>query len=369
MNSIVKRANIGRYVPLLLVLSMLPLTIAGAIGQPQPPPLGIKLSPLSAALNVGETKIFNATALDDKNNTIPGIKITFTSSNTTVGTVAPSSALTGPDGNASVTFTAIKAGDAFVNATNASASVNGSAIVTVKPQPFDFNISISPSSGTVEQGKSTSATVTATLLSGTTQAVSLTATGLPSGATASFIPSSGNPTFSSNMTITTAPTTPTGTYTVTITGTGGGKTRTATYTLTVTPHTAVFDTGSGTYPSISGTHTGTITPNSDVTVSKMYTYPCAGTGGHSEYVWIYGNGVNVSASWAGYGGDWHNITFPTNFTLKAWKTYNYTLRTGSYPQIIHATSKAVTGGTITCKQFTDANGKAYTDWIPAVRLE
>jgi squalene-hopene/tetraprenyl-beta-curcumene cyclase len=45
-----------------------------------------------------------------------------------------------------------------------------------------------------------------------------------------------------------------------------------------------FDTGNGTYPSIMGTHNGTITPSKDISVSKMYTYPCASTGGHSEYV-------------------------------------------------------------------------------------
>ena len=48
--------------------------------------------------------------------------------------------------------------------------------------------------------------------------------------------------------------------------------------------------------------------------------------------------------------------------------YNYTIRTGSYPQIIHAKSKPVTGGMINCTKFTDANGKTYEDWIPAIRL-
>ncbi|MCK4624469.1 MAG: fibronectin type III domain-containing protein, partial [Phycisphaerae bacterium] len=48
--------------------------------------------------------------------------------------------------------------------------------------------------------------------------------------------------------------------------------------------TGTFDTGGGTYPSIRGTHKGNFTPNCDITVNKMYTYPCSGTGGHSEYV-------------------------------------------------------------------------------------
>lgn len=50
------------------------------------------------------------------------------------------------------------------------------------------------------------------------------------------------------------------------------------------------------------------------------------------------------------------------------ETYNYTIRTGSYPQIIHEPSFNATGGIITCTSFEDANGKVHTDWIPAIRL-
>ncbi len=49
-------------------------------------------------------------------------------------------------------------------------------------------------------------------------------------------------------------------------------------------------------------------------------------------------------------------------------TYNYTIRTGSYPQIIHAESEDVTGGRITCMEFVDINGKRHEGWIPAIRL-
>jgi uncharacterized repeat protein (TIGR01451 family) len=130
----------------------------------------------------------------------------------------------------------------------------------------------------------------------------------------------------------------------------------------------VFDTGPGTYPSISGTHTGTITPNQTIQVQKLYTYPCSGTGGHSEYVRIWGNGVDKNASWSGYSSDWHNITFSAPFTLDAGKTYNYEITTGSYPQIIHAASKPVTGGTIAWGSFVDVNGNKHNNWILAMRL-
>ncbi|HJH27482.1 MAG TPA: hypothetical protein C5S37_12155 [Methanophagales archaeon] len=132
---------------------------------------------------------------------------------------------------------------------------------------------------------------------------------------------------------------------------------------------SVFDTGEGTYPSISGTHKGKIIPDKDIMVNKMYTYPCTGTGGHAEYVKIWNeSGWNVSASWNGYKGDWHNISFSESFILKEGETYYYKIITGSYPQIIHEHSKTVTGGTITCDKFSDANGKIYNEWIPAIRL-
>jgi len=142
--------------------------------------------------------------------------------------------------------------------------------------------------------------------------------------------------------------------------------------LTPTPTpTVVFDTGSGTYPSISGTHNGTIKPNQTITVHKMYTYPCAGTGGHSKYVRIQSNESWIIAeeNWTGYKGDWHNLSFNPPFTLESGLTYNYTIKTGSYPQIIHAQNRTTLNGSlITCEEFTDANGKRYDDWILAIKF-
>ena len=130
-----------------------------------------------------------------------------------------------------------------------------------------------------------------------------------------------------------------------------------------------FDTGPGTYPSISSVHNGTITPNQTINVSKLYTYPCLGTGGHTEYVQIWnGTGWNVTATWNGYVEDWHNLTFTESFILRENETYNYTIRTGSYPQIIHSDTVLTAKGWIHCTEFTDANGRMYSNWIPAFKL-
>ncbi len=90
--------------------------------------------------------------------------------------------------------------------------------------------------------------------------------------------------------------------------------------------------------------------------------------GHSEYVEIYNDSFYIDATWDGYSGDYYNITFPSRFALLANHTYNYTIRTGSYPQIIHVKDYEAEGGIIFCEEFIDVNGERYDDWIPAIRL-
>jgi len=135
--------------------------------------------------------------------------------------------------------------------------------------------------------------------------------------------------------------------------------------------TSGFDTGTGTYPSIQGTHEGKIKPSGDIEVSKMYTYPCAGTGGHTRSIKLYEDDtLKASGNWSGYQHDWQNIAITPAVTLKKGREYRYVIETGSYPQIIHVPEyKAITGGTITCEEFTDVNGRTYDNWIPAIRLE
>jgi hypothetical protein len=142
------------------------------------------------------------------------------------------------------------------------------------------------------------------------------------------------------------------------------------YAKCFAPAPAVFDTGSppNPYPSIMGKHTGTIKPNHTIIATQLYTYPCSGTGSHTEYARIWNKTWNATATWNGYADEWHNITFDKTVILMANKTYNYTIRTGSYPQIHHNTSLLTANGWINCLQFVDANGEIYYDWIPAIKL-
>jgi endoglucanase len=106
--------------------------------------------------------------------------------------------------------------------------VNASA-----PPGNDFSLSVSPTSGSVTAGDSTTATVATAVTSGSAESVALTSSGAPAGATVSFSPASVASGGSSTMTIATASSTAAGTYPITITGTAASGTHSATYTLTV----------------------------------------------------------------------------------------------------------------------------------------
>ena len=95
------------------------------------------------------------------------------------------------------------------------------------PTP-DFTISATPSSRTVTAGGSTTYDVTV-VPTGGAGSVTLTSSGLPSGAGGSFSP---NPT-SSTSTFTVTTSTPAATSTITITGTSGSVTHSTTVSLTV----------------------------------------------------------------------------------------------------------------------------------------
>jgi hypothetical protein len=93
----------------------------------------------------------------------------------------------------------------------------GSASFTCGTAVFDYTLS-NNGDITVTQGSSGSNTITRNLVSGTSQAVTLSATGLPSGASATFTNNPCNPTCSSALMISTSASTPAGSFPITVTG-------------------------------------------------------------------------------------------------------------------------------------------------------
>jgi hypothetical protein len=159
------------------------------------------------------------------------------------------------------------------------------------PPANDFSISASPAVQTVNQGAGTSFTVSTATTAGSPQAVNLSVSGLPTGATATFNPASVTSGGTSTMSVTTASSSPAGTYTITITGTGV-TTHSTTVTLIVNGPAGItnggFESGdftgwsragttsisttthSGSYAAMSG---GTSPTNGDSTISQSFTAP------------------------------------------------------------------------------------------------
>jgi uncharacterized membrane protein len=109
------------------------------------------------------------------------------------------------------------------------------SLTVTAPVTGGFTISVSPTSGYLYQGQSGYAVVTTSVTGGFASAITLSASGVPSGVTVSFSP---NPiaapgSGTSDFTLTVSRTAPTGTYPITITGTGGGVTHTTVLTFEI----------------------------------------------------------------------------------------------------------------------------------------
>ena len=100
-------------------------------------------------------------------------------------------------------------------------------------QTFDFSISLSPNSDLIYNGSSVNSQVSASLISGTTQAVAFSCTTTSPDLSCSFNPSSCYPNCNSNLIISTSPTTASGTYAIVITGNNGLLKRNSIYNLIV----------------------------------------------------------------------------------------------------------------------------------------
>ena len=170
--------------------------------------------------------------------------------------------------SSTLTFTASSsaaAGNYSVTVTGTGSTGSHTATLTLSVTAAaanDFSLSVSPTSASVTAGSGTIATVSTAVTSGSAQTVSLTASGLPSGASASFSPSSVTAGSSSTLTISTSSTTTAGTYPVTITGTGSSATHTTSFALTLTSASACtpaqkitnpgFESGSTSWSATSG---------------------------------------------------------------------------------------------------------------------
>ncbi len=138
------------------------------------------------------------------------------------------------------TATNTPSGNYTLTLTGVSGSLTNSTTVTLVLN--DFSFSVTPASQAVTAGGSTNYTVNVGNINGFGGTVTLSANGLPTGATASFNPTSINTIGSSTMTISTASNISAGTNAFTIVGTSGALRHGAAATL-------VVNAGGGALPS------------------------------------------------------------------------------------------------------------------------
>jgi streptogramin lyase len=150
----------------------------------------------------------------------------------------------------------------FTEQTSAGNRIARMTIIT----PFDFSLAVSPSTVTVKQGQSANYTITVSLTGGSTATVTLSLpTSPPAGITYSFTAPTGNPTFTSQLTLGTTASTAVGTYPMTLQASGGGVTKSATINLIVSslPPPATFDFSL----EITGSSAATVTAGDTATFS------------------------------------------------------------------------------------------------------
>ncbi|MGB6690951.1 MAG: protease pro-enzyme activation domain-containing protein [Terracidiphilus sp.] len=215
-------------------------------------------------------------------------------------------------------------------------SPNGSGLInalagTTTTQP-GFSLSASPGSVSIAQGGSGSSTITSTVTGGFDSAVTLSASGQPSGVTIGFSPTSITGSGTSSMSITVASTVAAGTYAITVTGTSGSTSHTTSVSLTVT-----------------STATGTFT----ISVSPTSGYLDQGQSGYAVVTTKVSGGFDAAISFSATGlpsGVTGSFS-PTSIGAPGSGTTDFTLTvarsapTGTYPITITGTGGGVTKST------------------------
>jgi hypothetical protein len=203
-----------------------------------------------------------------------------------------------------------------------SNSANNCVLPPAQQTP-NFTLSASPSSLSVTRGNSGNSTITVTPSGGFTGSVTLSASGLPAGVTASF---GTNPTTSTSvLTLTASATATTGTASVTITGISGALTHTTSISLTVN---------------------AVATPDFSLSASPSSLTVTQGTSGNSTITETPSGGftgsVNLSASGLPAGVTASFGTNPTTSTSVLTLTASATATTGTSTVTVTGVSGALT---------------------------
>jgi hypothetical protein len=220
-----------------------------------------------------------------------------------------------------------------------------------------FSVASLSTSKTVMAGASTTDTVLVDPLGGFSGTVALTASGLPSGATASFSPSSiSGASGSSTLTISTTASTPAGTSSVTITGTSGSTTHSDTLQLTVTGTVAGpgFSPGGGTYTSAQNVTITSATSGASIRYTLDGSTPTSTTGT------VYSSPVAISTT-----KTLKAIAYKSGMSDSPVTSATYTISSASTNLALNQTASASTTWSATYDAAKAVDGSTSTRWSAA----
>ncbi len=226
------------------------------------PTFSVSAAPASQNITIGNNTSYTVT-VGSLNGFSGNVALTASGLPANASSGFSPASITGGSGSSTLTITTATntpSGNDTLTITGTSGTLTNSTTVSLLLN--DFSLSTAPSSQSVTQGGSTNYTVTVGNVNGFAGTVTLGASGLPAGASASFNPASITSIGNSTMTVTTAGTTPASTNTLTITGVSGSLQHSTTATL-------VVDTSSG---GGSGTWTTNNDTSSSITYSAGWSY-------------------------------------------------------------------------------------------------
>ena len=155
------------------------------------------------------------------------------------------------------------------------------------PAANDFSLAASPASVSVDPGKSVTTTISTTVTKGSAESVALTASGLPSGVTAAFNPTSVTAGNSSTLTLTASSSASPGTATVSVTGKSTDATHTTGVSLTVN------GSGTGDFSISTSPTSGTVTAGQSTTTTVSTAAAASGSGSGAQPAVVGGQPTTV----------------------------------------------------------------------------
>jgi subtilisin family serine protease/uncharacterized membrane protein len=212
-------------------------TAAATLDVSGPPDFSVLASPSSQSVTAGNGASYSV-AVGALNGFTGDVALTVTGLPASVGAASLTPAVVTSAGTSQLAIsTSVTAapGSYPLTVTGTSGSTSHSSPVTlVVSAPPDFGVGVTPGSRTVSAGANATYSVSVSALNGFTGGVTLALSGLPGAVgAATFTPATVSGAGTSQLTIHTSASAPSGSYPLTVTGTSGATTHTAAVTLVV----------------------------------------------------------------------------------------------------------------------------------------